>query len=369
MNIVCNRSLLMEALTTCSKAAASKSSLPVLEGIMLRTERNSLYLCCYNLEIGISKYIEAAVTEPGCVVLPLKVCDIIRKLPSDVVRISCDEKFMVRIVSGASDFGIVGLRADEFPELPTVDTKHSISLPQMLLRSIISQTSYAISSVENAPAIYKGAYFETEGEMLNIVTLDGYRLAYRHEYVGENESYNFIVPGKTLQEVSKILTDEEGRIDINVAPNNIIFTANGYTIISRLITGDYVNYRATMAGESRYTVRIKTSALLSCVERMSLVNSESYKSPVRCIFDKNTLRMTCETPIGRAEEVVECECECENFVIGFNNKYMLDAFKAADLDEIIISLNTPSTPARITPPDGDNFLFLLLPIRLSANQG
>lgn len=367
MKIRCNRSELMEALSVVSRAAAAKSPLPVIEGIYLKASQSGLYLCCYNLDMGIAKTISASVSETGSVVLPIRLCDIVRKLPADFVEISCDDKLVTSIKSGASDFSIIGIRADEFPELPTVDSEHSITIEQKRLRSMLTQTAYAISTSDVNP-IYKGALFETEPGVMRIVTLDGYRLAIRREEIDQQESYSFVVPGKTLSEVTKVLEESDEEVEINVAKHNIVFYINGYSIISRLLSGEFLDYRTTFTTDYNFEVRIKTSALIAGVERMSLVISESYRSPVRCVFGGDKVKLSCETPIGRADDEISCRSDFADIEIGFNNKYMIDAFRAVDTDEVLLRINTGEKPVQVLPPEGDSFLFLLLPVRLSAKQ-
>lgn len=367
MKFECNRAELLEALANVSRAASSKSALAVIEGILMRAAPVSgVYLCCYNLDMSIAKTLDAEVEERGTVVMPIKLLDIVRRLPGERVFISCNEKLMVHIESGATAFDIVAMPATEFPELPTIDTEHVIKIPQNKLRTMISQTNHAISTKQDKP-VYTGSMFEVHPSELHIVTLDGFRVAIRIEPTENREEYEFIVPGKTLNEIGKMLGESEEIVEIEVAKHNVYFCINGYDIISRLMVGKFINYNAFIL-DGGFEARIKTSALLAGVERMALVINEVSRSPVRCVIGSNRIRLSCETPVGRAEDEIPCDADFEDIVIGFNNKYLVDCFRAVDTDEIRIKVMNGNKPVQVLPPDGNHFLFLLLPIMLNENK-
>ncbi|MBQ4313468.1 MAG: DNA polymerase III subunit beta [Clostridia bacterium] len=357
----------MEALANVSRAAAPKSTLNIIEGIFMRAGRKGLYMCCYNLDMGIAKNINANVSHEGSVVMPIRLCEIVRRLPGERVSIEVDEKLRVHIKSDFSEFDIIGMPSIEFPELPTVDSEHSVIIPQGALRTMISQTSFAISSRTDKP-VYTGALFEVEGGTMRAVTLDGFRVAVRIEEVKCDGTFNFIVPGKTLNELSKMLGDSDDSVEINVAKHNIIFFIDGYSIISRLMSGQFINYRTAFAVPAGSTeVRVKTSTLVAAIERIALVVSEKYKSPVSCTFVPDHIRFVCETAIGRAEDEISCSCPCDKVRIGFNARYMLDAFRAVDTDEIRLLVTNGRTPVQVLPPEGEHFMFLLMPVMLNEN--
>lgn len=366
MKITCNRAELMEGLQNTARAAAVKSTNPVIEGILLKAAKSEIYICGYNLDMGISKSISASCDEDGGVVVPTRICDIIRRMPEEMVEITCDERYVVNIKSGETSFSIIGMKPEDFPELPRVDGEKSVGVPERLLKSMISQTFYAISSSDINP-VYKGALFEIGEGNISIITLDGYRLAVRNEEISEIENQRFIVPGKTLQEVRQLLRESDDFAQIRAASSNIIFTIGGYNIISRLFTGDFIDYRSTFSREYNYSVKVKTSDIAAAVDRVALVNSESHRSPVRCVFGGGKLRMTCETPVGKADDKISCNCDFEEELeIGFNSKYMQDAFKNVDCDEIVLRILQPDKPVQVIPPESEHFFFLLLPVRLNS---
>ena len=367
MKLDCLTAELVEALTHLSKAASPKSALPVIEGILMRAGRHGLYLCCYNLDMGITKTIDANVIEEGSVVVPLRFCDIIRHMPAGRVTIECNEKLVVNIRCEDTDFDIVGMPSLEFPELPVVDGDHNITIAEGKLRSMITQTAHAISTKQDRP-IYTGALFEVEQSLLRIITLDGYRVAVRTEDAVNDDQYEFIVPGKTLAEIGRLLSDNDENVEICVAKHNIVFMINGYSVISRLMTGTFINYRTAFDLSTGKEMTVRTSDILKCVERMTLVNSEAQRSPVRCTFGDNRIRMRCETALGRADDTIRCAGDFEEVEIGFNNKYILDAFRAADTDEVRVVINNGNKAVRILPPEGEHFMFLLMPVMLMKNS-
>ncbi len=363
MRFECNRTDFLEALVSCSRAAAQKSSLTVIEGILMRATGSGLYLCCYNLEMGIAKNIPAHIQRTGAAVMPMCFIDMIRRLPGERVLIDCSEKLMVHIESDLTSFAIAGIPADDFPELPIVESEFSIQIEESKLRSIISQTAHAIYGSADKP-IYTGALFELDEGRLKVTTLDGCRVAIRNETVNCVGSIKFIVPGKSLVDVSRLLSDSDEMAEINVGKHNVVFLINGYSVVSRLLTGKFTDCSPLFNTAGSTTVRVKTSDVLAGVERMSLVIRESYKSPVRCTFSDNRIQFNCETPIGRADSVISCQSQCDPMTIGINNRYMVDAFKAVDTDEMRIMITDRMRPMIILPPEGNHFEFLIMPLSL-----
>lgn len=362
MKFKCSQQELMDTLNTVSRAAASKSTLLVIQNIYFETGNNEIYICCYNLEMGITKTIPAQVTEQGSAVIPIRLCDIVKKLPGDTVEIECDNKYMVNVRSGFSEYKLIGTSAEEFPELPTVDTDRTLQIEQGRLKSMISQTAFAISTNDQRP-VCTGALFEVIDSVLRVVTIDGYRLAIRKEELDAAEDCSFIVPGKTLSEVQKILTDDKkDMVSINAAKNNIVFSVGGYSVISRLLSGEFINYKSAIAGEYVYDVTVNTSEIIRSTERIALMITETFKIPVRCVFNSDNITFSCDTPIGRAEDVIDSKGNCDGIDMCFNSKYMLDAFRAVDTDEMKIRIREKCKSVQIVPPEGDSFLFILMPI-------
>lgn len=365
MRFECNRTELQEALTNCSRAAAQKSALTVIEGILMRATATGLHLCCYNLDMGIAKNIPAHIQRTGSAVMPMRFVDMIRRMPGERVIVDCSEKLIVHIESALTEFDIAAMPADDFPELPTVESEFAVQIEERKLRSVISQTSHALYSKPDLP-IYTGALFELDKDSLKVTTLDGCRVAVRNEPVNCLESNRFIVPGKSLTDVSRLLSDSEDLAEINVGKHNIVFSINGYSVVSRLLTGKFTDCTTLFNTAGSIEVRAKTSDMLACVERMALVITESFKSPVRCTFSENKIQFSCTTPMGKADSSLVCESAMSApMTIGINNRYMVDAFRAVDTDEIRIMIIDRMRPMIILPPEGEHFMFLIMPLNLN----
>ena len=270
-----------------------------------------------------------------------------------------------------SDFEIMGSSADDYPELPAVESVNFISVPGKILRSMISQTCFAVSDNEARP-IHTGALFEIEDGTLTVVAVDGYRLALRREEIegmaGQNCS--FVVPGTALSEVEKIAPDTDDLVKITLGAKHVVFTTEDTTLISRRLEGEFLNYKKSIPTTGKYSVTVATGELVSSVERVSLIISDRIKSPVRCTFGDGVLRLLTTTPLGRASDECAIDGSAEDLEIGFNNRYLLDALKAVPAEKVCIQLTSGVSPCLIVPEDGGNsFLYMILPVRLKANEG
>lgn len=368
MQFLCNTKKLAEALTITGHAVSSKTSMPALEGILIRTDGTQIILQAYNMELGISTSIEAQCQSNGEIVLNAKIfTDMVRKLPGENVEVKSDEKLLTIVTSGTAEFTILGIPAMEFPELPALTGGLSVTLPESLLMGMIRQTIFAISTDESNP-IHTGILFELHSGTLRLVAVDGFRLAIRTEHISENQDASFVVPGKTLTEIYKLLHAEgEQTITATIGEKHLLFEINGYTFISRLLEGQFLDYKSVLGGSKTAEARVNTRALAESIDRASLLITDRLKSPVRCIFEPECVRIKCTSSIGKIYDEVSLTFDGEPCEMGFNNRYLMDALKAADCDEIHIQLGGPLAPMKILPPDGDAFIFLVLPVRLNAD--
>ena len=362
MKIQCQKSQLVEAVSNVQRAVSSKSTLAALEGILLKTTTNGdLKLCGYDLELGITTVIEAQVDEPGEVVLSAR-------LPDDTVTILVDEKMITQSTCGPSEFSIVGIPSSEYPELPSVEGASSIDLTSPILKSMIRQTLFAVADTDAKP-VHTGTLFNIENGIIRLVSVDGYRLAMRTEMINlkfeEEDEIRFVVPGKTLSEVIKLLPDQDENVEILVGRRHIIFKIEKYSVISRLLEGEFLDYKAAIPAQFTTEVTVNTRNLINSVERVSLLITDRLKSPVRCIFSEDgEIKISCVTSIGKANDELSAQITGPEVEIGFNNRYLLDALRTADTDEVKVQLTGPVSPMKIVPTQGDSFLFLVLPVRL-----
>ena len=370
MKFSCEKALLQAAISTTSRAVSPKSSIPALEGILLEAG-SDLRLTGYNLETGIRTIVPADIREEGTLVLGARLFgEIVRKLPDDIVTFQ-SENYMVNIKCGMSEFNILGTDPEEFPELPTVEYLNSLILPQSRLKAMISQTLFAVSDNESRP-IHTGSLFEVDSEGLTIVSVDGYRLALRHESIDKKEgaeTFSFVVPGAALSEVEKICSDVDEPASVTQGARHVMFKVGDTMLVSRRLEGEFLAYRQAIPRNNTIHVEGDTRALLSSIDRVSLIISDKLKSPLRCVFDSNLLKISTKTAIGDAYDECPLSGDGGGLEIGFNNKYLMDALKAAPADKVRLELTTGVSPCVILPTEGEeNFLYMVLPVRLKAGE-
>lgn len=366
MRFQCMRSDLSAAVSNVSRAVSPKATIPALEGVLIKAYRNSLEISGYDLEIGIVTVIEATVVEEGEIVVSARLFnDIIRKLPEEIVNIETDERMITYISSGAADYQIVGINSSEYPELPNVDEISNLTINAEILKNMIRQTVFAVSD-NMAKPIYTGSLFEIENGVFRIVAVDGFRMAIREENVDSDITAKFVVPGKTQNEILKLITDNKKDVTISVGQRHIVLKIENYSIVSRLIEGNFLDYKTTVPKTAATEFVINTRILASSVDRMSLLTNEKIQSPVRCSITADEIKLSCSTTVGRANDMIPASVRGNEVEIGFNNRYLLDALKNTDTDEIKVILNGSLSPMIIKPVSGDSFTFLVVPMRLAA---
>ena len=358
MKFSCEKALLSAAVSITSRAVAAKSSIPAMEGILIEAG-TTLRLTGYNLETGIQATVPAEIGETGSLVLSARLFgEIVRKMPDDVV-VFTSQGYTVNIKCGLSEFNILGTDPEEFPELPSVDQQNALVIGQPVLRSMIGQTLFAVSDNESRP-IHTGSLFE----------VDGYRLALRHEAVEEKkgmDSFSFVVPGSALNEVEKICSGEEN-VTITQGARHILFQTGDTVLVCRRLEGDFLAYRNAIPRSNTVKIEVETRTLLSSIDRVSLIISEKLKSPLRCVFGDGIVSITTRTAIGDAADQCVISGDGGGLEIGFNNKYLMDALKAAPADKLRMEFTSGVAPCVILPAEGEeNFIYMVLPVRLKAN--
>lgn len=370
MKFSCEKALLQAAIGIASRTVAQKSSIPALEGLLLQAG-DTLTVSGYNMQTGIRTHISAAVTEPGELVLNARLFgDIIRRLPDDMVLFSSDEKQMVHLNCGDSDFDILGLSSADYPELPEVEEEFSVSVQQRTLREMIEQTAFAVSTNESRP-VHTGALFEIGDKTLTTVAVDGFRLAVRRESVEKTEggAFSFVAPGSALNEVEKICEDTEDCAEITLGKRHILFEVGDTSLICRRLEGEFLDYKNAIPRKNPISVVADTKALIDSIDRVSVVISDKLKSPVRCLFDHDKVLLSAKTGNGEAKDVCRVAGDGGGLEIGFNNRYLMEALRYAPADTVKIELNTGVSPAIVVPVEGEeNFLYMVLPVRLKAAE-
>ena len=369
MKFTCNTSTLSAACQNVQRAVSAKTSIPAIEGIYIKALGSELILTGYDLELGIKTSVPARVEENGGIILNARVlCDILRKLPGDTVSVESDERQMAVIRCGEMQYSLIGISPDEYPELPSVSGGFPIVLGQEILRDMIRQTIFSVAVNENK-VVHTGIKFEIESGEIKLIAVDGFRLAVRKEAIDySGDPITFIVPAKTLSEVVKLFSGEEdATVSIGVGKRHINFEIGSFTVVSRLLDGEFLNYRSAIPSLVSTTVRVNTQALIDSIERTSLIITDKVKSPLRCRFGDGLIRISSTTSLGSANDKIPAEITGNDVEIGFNNRFLLEALRVCDTDEVYLQLNGSVAPILIVPPQGDSFLFLILPVRLKAD--
>ncbi len=364
MKFSCQKELILSAVQTTSKASAGKSSIPALEGILMELEGNNLTVTGYNLDIGIKTDIQVNGQENGNIVINARMAaEIIRKMPSGDITFTCDENNMASIVSCETELSIMCISADDYPVIPQVNPDSSFSVPQKMLKSMINQTKFAVAVNDTKPALM-GCKFEIADNIMSVVAVDGVRIALRQEPIAY-DNIEFIVPTKTLDELVRILADDnDENVTICIDKNQISFSVGDYIMISRLIDGDFIQYRNHLVCNDNFYAEVNCRDIIDMLERSMLIINEKNKNSIRCELSGDTLSMSCTTGLGKINDKISVKYNGEPIVIGFNAKYMLDAFKACESDCVKLIMSSSVAPIIIKPLSGSEFTFLVLPMRL-----
>ncbi len=364
MKIVCSKDNLSEGINIVQKAVSTKTTLPILEGILLEAGEK-FKMTGNDLEIGIECFIEADIMSPGSIVLNSRMLgEIIRRLPDSEVMIETKENNSVVIECDNSFFEIKGIAASGFPALPSVVLEDGFKISQKKVRDMIKQTIFAVSTDENRP-ILTGSLVECRNNSITFVSIDGFRLAMRtNNSDSQIREKNVVVPGKTLNEIAKIIQAVDDQMTVYTTSNQILFDLGKCKIISRLLEGDYLNYKSIIPQEHETKVKVNTKELLASLERASLIiTSEERRYPVKFNISGERIIITSNTDIGNVREEISVEIEGTDVDIAFNPRYFVDALRVIDDEKVEIYFTSSIGPCTIKPLNGDGFAYLILPIR------
>ena len=366
MRFTCEKSQLQQGLNIASRTVAQKSSLSVLEGILCKAT-DSLSLNGYNMETAITYQVEAEVTDIGECILPARLFgDIIRRLPEGPVTVVVDESYKVSIRSGYASFTISAESSEDYPELPEIGTGSSVMIPQNKLKELISGTIFAVSENQGRP-IHTGVKFEVSGDSVSAIAVDGFRLARRtwHPDAPTGREMSFVVPAQGLKEVEKIVTDTEDEAAFTLGSKHILFTVGGATLICRLLEGDFLDWRKVVPINCPVNLVANVSDLSASIERVGLIVSEKYKSPVRCVFGDQVVQLRTNTTIGAAEDRCSLAGDGKELEIGFNVRYLADALRVVPSEEVVLELTNGLSPIVLSPADDKyDFAYMVLPVRI-----
>ncbi len=366
MRFTCEKSMLVTGLNITGRTVAQKSSLSVIEGILCKAG-HGLSLTGYNMETAITYQIDAEVSDPGECILPARLFgDIIRRLPEGPVTVVVDDNFKVSIRSGYASFTISAESAEDYPELPDVGSGRSISIPQSALKDLIGGTIFAVSENQGRP-IHTGVKFEVEDTTISAIAVDGFRLARKtyHTEEATGRTMSFVVPAQGLKEVEKILTDSDDAVAFTLGQKHILFQIGNATLVCRLLEGDFLDWRQVVPTNCPIKLTAHVSDLTSSIERVGLIVSEKYKSPVRCVFGSQVLNLRTNTTIGAAEDQCSIAGDGKELEIGFNVRYLADALRAIPSEEVVLELTNGLSPIVLTPADEKyDYSYMVLPVRI-----
>ncbi len=370
MRFTCEKDMLVTGLNITSRTVAQKSSLSAIEGILCRANAG-LELTGYNMETAITYSIDAEISDAGACILPARLfADIIRRLPEGPVTVVVDENYKVSIRAGYASFTISAESAEDYPELPDVDSGRKVFIPENKLKELISGTIFAVAAENQGRPIHNGVKFEVEENSISAIAVDGFRLARRTYHTEEptGRTISFVVPSQSLKEVEKILTDEEETTAFVLGTKHILFQIGSATLICRLLEGDFLDWRKVVPTGCPIKLVANVQDLASSIERVGLIVSEKYKSPVRCVFSDQLLQLRTNTTIGAAEDRCSLAGNGGDLEIGFNVRYLIDALRAIPGEEVVLELTNGLSPIVMTPVDEkEDFAYMVLPVRIKSN--
>ncbi len=368
MRFTCEKSMLVTGLNITGRTVAQKSALSAIEGILCRAA-DGLSLTGFNMETAIIYKIDAEVTDVGECVLPAKLFgDIIRRLPEGPVTVVVDENYKVSIRAGYASFTISAESAEDYPELPDVGSGRCVYIPQPALKDLIAGTIFSVSENQGRP-IHTGVKFEVENDTISAIAVDGFRLARRTYHMEEssNRQMSFVVPAQGLKEVEKILQDAEEDAAFTLGSKHIMFQIGEATLICRLLEGEFLDWRRVVPTNCPVKLVADVAELTASIERVGLIVSEKYKSPVRCVFSDQVVLLKTNTTIGAAEDRCSLAGDGKELEIGFNVRYLCDALRAVPSEEVVLELTNGLSPIVMTPVEGEkhDFSYMVLPVRIA----
>lgn len=367
MKIVCRKSDLSNSVNIVMKAVPVKSTMPILECIVIDAKNGSIKLTANDMELGIETLVKGDILEEGVIAINAKLfSEIIRKLPDNDITITTDEKFMAHITCEKAKFNIAGKSNEEFPLLPKIERDRSIELSQFSLKEVIRQTVFSISDNESNK-IMTGELFEVTEDELKVVSLDGHRISIRKIKLKNNyEHIKVIVPGKTLNEISKILSGEmEDEVKIFFTNKHIVFEFNETMVLSRLIEGEYYKIEQMLSSDYETRVTINKKEILSCIDRATLLIKESDKKPIIINVTDGNMELRINSAIGSMKEEIDIIKEGKDILIAFNPRFLMDALRVIEEEEVDIYLFNPKAPCFIKDKE-ETYIYLILPVNFNA---
>lgn len=371
MKLICEKEKLLSGLNNVTRTSVGRTTTPILDGILISLKDNKVILTTNDLEIGMECVLEdCEIVEEGKTVVDCRMfADIIRKLPDADITLSVTENNQLLIECEGSKYKLSTLDATEFPTLPTINVEKTISLPQKVFKDMVKKTSFAVSLDENKP-IFTGCLLEVKESVLNIVAVDGFRLALRKTPVfTDSQDFLAIIPGKYLNEVSKNLLEVDDQIKIGISKNQALFEVSNCKVVTRLLEGEFLSYNNVIPKDKETRIKINKNSLQSAIERAAIFSisagEKEKKYPIKMFINLGSIIVSCTSQVGDAKEQVEVETEGKELEIAFNPKYLLDALKVIEDEEVYLDFGSNISPCIIRSTTEDKYTYMVLPIRLN----
>lgn len=367
MKIICSKANLSKGVSTVYKAVPSKTTMPILECILIDATNDIIRLTANDMELGIQTDIEGEIVERGMIAIDAKIfSEIVRKLPDNEIKIETNENLQMTITCEKAKFDLSGKPGEEFSYLPIIEKDESIEISQFTLKEMIRQTIFSIADTESNK-LMTGELFEIKNNVLRVISLDGHRISIRKmELKDEVGDKKLIVPGKTLIEVSKILSGEaESMVNISYTSNHIVFEFDNTVVVSRLIEGEYFKVDQMLSNDYETKVRINKKELLSSIDRATLLVKEGDKKPIIINIGDEVMELKIKSQIGSMDEEIYISKEGKDLLIGFNPKFLIDALRVIDNEEVVLYLMNAKAPCFIKD-DEESYIYLILPVNFNA---
>ena len=368
MKIICKKSDLQKSISIVSKAVSSKTTMPILETILINASAAEIHFTANDMELGIDTIVEGTIQEKGMVALDAKLfSEIVRKLPENDVIITSDTNNSTQITCEKAKFSIMGQSGEDFPYLPYVEKDYQITISQFTLKEVIRQTIFSIADTESNK-LMTGELFEIKDNVLRVASLDGHRISIRKiELKNPVSDYKMVVPGKTLIEISKILSGEaESMVEISYTNNHIVFEFDNTIVVSRLIEGEYFKIDQMLSSDYDTKVRINKKEFLNCIDRATLLIKEGDKKPIIIDIQDEMMELKIKSQIGSMNEEIMISKDGKDLLIGFNPKFLIDALRVIDDEEVTLYLMNAKAPCFIKD-ETESYIYLILPVNFNAN--
>ena len=367
MKIICNKSNLAKGVSTVYKAVPSKTTMPILECILVDATNDIIRLTANDMELGIQTDVEGEIIDRGMIAIDARIfSEIVRKLPDNEVIIETKENLQTTITCEKAKFDLASKPGEEFSYLPIIEKDESIEISQFTLKEMIRQTIFSIADTESNK-LMTGELFEIRNNVLRVISLDGHRISIRKmELKDEVGDKKLIVPGKTLIEVSKILSGEaESMVNISYTSNHIVFEFDNTVVVSRLIEGEYFKVDQMLSNDYETKVRINKKELLNSIDRATLLVKEGDKKPIIINIGEEVMELKIKSQIGSMDEEIYINKEGKDLLIGFNPKFLIDALRVIDNEEVVLYLMNAKAPCFIKD-DEESYIYLILPVNFNA---